>query len=169
MAPSRPKKNQNTVEKNEFYEWEIWRTIMKIMNENNFICIKINSWSQYDKAPSAFLFIIDFVSINFFNSWFLSDQIRSNQTKISSAFFFIIDFVQTNLFNSWFFFDQMKIFVSTSFYHRFHTDQHFNSWFLEINGNFASISFYRFIQINIWSISFSVATEFSLASSSIDR
>ena len=166
---SRFKENQNTIEKNEYYEWEIWRTIMKTMNENNFICIKINSWFQYDRVSSAFFFIIDFVSINFFNSWFFSDQIRSDQTKISSTFFSIIDFVQINFFNSWFFFDQMKIFVSTSFYNRSHTDQHFNSWFFEINENFVSISFYRFIQINIWSASFFVATELSLAFSSINR
>ena len=116
------RKNQNTIEKNEFYEWEIWRTIMKIMNENNFICIKINSW--FRKASSAFFFIIDFVQINFFNSWFSlwSDQIRSNED-----------------------------FVSISFYHRLHTDQHFNNWPFEINGNFASIPFYyRLIQTNIW-------------------
>ena len=74
----RSRENQNTIEKNEFYEWGIWRTIMKIMNENSFICIKINSWFQYDRASSAFLFIIDFVSVNFFNSWSLSDQIRSD-------------------------------------------------------------------------------------------
>ena len=38
------KKNQNTIEKNEFYEWKIWKTIMETINENSFICIKINSW-----------------------------------------------------------------------------------------------------------------------------
>ena len=53
---SRPRENQNTIEKNEFYEWKIWRTIMKTMNENSFICIKINSWPQYDRTPSALLF-----------------------------------------------------------------------------------------------------------------
>ena len=116
------RENQNTVKKNEFYEWKIWRTIMKTMNENNFICIKINSW--FRRTPSTSLFIIDFVQINFFNSWSLlwSDQIRLNES-----------------------------FVSISFYHRLHTDQHFNSWFFEINENFVSISsYYRPIQINIW-------------------
>ena len=44
VTSSKFKKNQNTIKKNKFYEWKIWRTIMKIMNENNFICIKINSW-----------------------------------------------------------------------------------------------------------------------------
>ena len=116
------RKNQNTIEKNEFYEWEIWRTIMRIINENNFICIKINSWLR--RVPPAFLSIIGFVQVNFFNSWFFfwSDQIRSNED-----------------------------FVSISFYHRSHTDQHFNNWLFEINENFVSISFYyRSIQVNIW-------------------
>ena len=146
---SKPRENQNTIEKNEFYEWKIWRTIMKTMNENNFICIKINSWFQYDKVPSAFLFIKRFFfyqSLFFYHHLFqqlalLPDLIRSNGD-----------------------------FVSTHFYHRSHTDQHFNSWFLEINENSVSISFYhRFIQINIWSTNFFVATKSSLASSSINR
>ena len=92
---------------------------MRIMSENSFICIKINSWPQYYRVPSAFLSIIGSVQVNFFNSWSLSDQ--------------------------------MGAFASISFYHRFHTDQHFNSWLFEINGNSASTSFYhRFIQVNIW-------------------
>ena len=54
-----------------------------------------------------------------------SDQIRSDQTKISSAFLSIIDFIQINI----------SIADSS-----------------EINGNFASTSFYhRSIQANIWS------------------
>ena len=73
IGPSRPKENQNTVEKNEFYEWEIWRTIMRTMNENSFICIKINSWFQYDRISSAFFFIKRFfLSITFFRSSFIS-------------------------------------------------------------------------------------------------
>ena len=56
-ASSGPRENQNTVEKNEFYDWKIWRTIMETMSGNSFICIKINSWFQYDRAPPAFLFI----------------------------------------------------------------------------------------------------------------
>ena len=124
---------------------------MKTINKNNFICIKINSWFQYYRAPSALFFIIDSVSANFFNSWPPSDQIRSNQTKASSAFFSIIGSVKANFFNSWFFSDQMRALVSTPSYHRSHTDQHFNSWFLEINENFVSTPFYhRFIQANIW-------------------
>ena len=43
VTSSKFKKNQNTIEKNEFYEWKIWRTTMKTMNENSFICIKINN------------------------------------------------------------------------------------------------------------------------------
>ena len=119
---SGPKENQNTIEKNEFYEWKIWRTIMRIMSENSSICIKINSW--FRRAPSASLPIIGPVQVNFFNSWPPPwfDQIRSNEGS-----------------------------VNTPFYHRFHTDQHFNSWSFEINGNFASTpSYYRFIQVNIW-------------------
>ena len=49
------RENQNTVEKNEFYEWRIWRTIMKTMSENSSICIKINSW--FHRAPPALLSI----------------------------------------------------------------------------------------------------------------
>ena len=148
-ASSKPKKNQSTIEKNEFYEWEIWRIIMKIMNENNFICIKINSWFQYDRVPSAFFFIKRFFfyqSSLFYHHLFQqlapsSDLIRSNGS-----------------------------FASIHFYHRFHTDQHFNSWLFEINENFVStLSYHRFIQINIWSANFFVATELSLAFSSIDR
>ena len=57
-TPSGPKENQSTVEKNEFYEWGIWRTIMKTMSGNSSICIKINSWSQigprqHPSLPSA--------------------------------------------------------------------------------------------------------------------
>ena len=108
---SKLRKNQSTIERNEFYEWKIWRTIMKTMNENNFICIKINSWFQYDRIPSVFFSIkrFFFISIIFFLSSFIltanpfSDLIRSNED-----------------------------FVSISFYHRFHTDQHFNSWLFKI-------------------------------------
>ena len=43
-SSSESRENQNTIEKNEFYEWGIWRTIMKTISGNSFICIKINSW-----------------------------------------------------------------------------------------------------------------------------
>ena len=148
-ASSGPRENQNTIKKNEFYEWEIWRTIMKTMNENNFICIKINSWFQYDRVPSAFFSIKRFF---FYQSRFFYHHLFQ-QLAFSS------DLIRSN-----------EDLVSTHLYHRFHTDQHFNSWFFEINENSASISFYhRLIQVNIWSASFFVATEPSLASSSIDR
>ena len=29
VTPPEPRENQSTIEKNEFYEWEIWRTIME--------------------------------------------------------------------------------------------------------------------------------------------
>ena len=100
IGPSRPKENQNTVEKNEFYEWEIWRTIMRTMNENSFICIKINSWFS-TKDPASTPFYHRPRTDQFFQQlaslW--SDLIRSNEDS-----------------------------VSIPFYHRFHTDQHFNSW-----------------------------------------
>ena len=71
----KPKENQSTIEKNEFYKWEIWRTIMRIMNENNFICIKINSWPQIEFRQQFFISNV-FLSINHsfsiiihFNSW----------------------------------------------------------------------------------------------------
>ena len=57
---SKSEKNQNTIEKNEFYEWEIWRTIMKIINENSFICIKINNWFSTIKFRQHFFLSIDF-------------------------------------------------------------------------------------------------------------
>ena len=102
-AFSKSRENQNTVEKNEFYEWKIWKTIMKTMNENNFICIKINSWFQYDKVPSALLFIKRFFFINhfffiiiYFNSWPFP-LIWSDQTEVLSALIFIIDFIQINI------------------------------------------------------------------------
>ena len=125
IDPSGPRENQNTIEKNEFYEWGIWRTIMRTMSENNSICIKINSW--FRRTPSAPLPTIGPVQANLFNSWppSWSDQITSNEGP-----------------------------VSTPSYHRPHTDQHFNSWPPEINENFASTpSYYRPIQANIWSFS----------------
>ena len=81
---SRSKKNQNTIEKNEFYEWEIWRTIMKTMSENSFICIKINSWLPPDliwsnEAPSALLSINRLPPYHHhFNSWPPPNLIWSN-------------------------------------------------------------------------------------------
>ena len=94
---SKPRENQNTIEKNEFYEWKIWRTIMKTMNENNFICIKINSWlSTIELRQHPFL-----------------SSIHTDQ------FFQQLVFLWSN-----------ESFASTLFYHRFHTNQHFNSWFL---------------------------------------
>ena len=131
IGPSEPKKNQNTVEKNEFYEWRIWRTIMKTMNENSFICIKINSWSQYDRVPSAFLSIKRFSfyqSLSFYHHSFQqlapSLLIWSDQTKVPPAFLSITGSIQTNI-----------SIAGPS----------------EINGNFASIPFYhRSIQANIW-------------------
>ena len=92
--------------------------------------MKIASYASKSTADSvrrtlpAFLSTTGSVQVNFFNSWppLWSDQIRSNESL-----------------------------ASTPFYHRLHTDQHFNSWPSEINGNFVSISFYhRLIQINIW-------------------
>ena len=97
------RENQNTIKKNEFYEWKKWRTIMKTMSENNFICIKINSWLQYDKISSAFFFIKRssfyqsfFFIIIYFNSW-PPPLIWSDQTEVSSAFISIIDFIQINI------------------------------------------------------------------------
>ena len=92
---SGPRENQNTVEKNEFYEWGIWRTIMRTMSENSFICIKINSW--FRRAPSALLSTTGPVQVNLFNSWPPSDLIRSDQTRVSSAFLSITGPIQTNI------------------------------------------------------------------------
>ena len=54
------------LKKNEFYEWGIWRTIMKTMSENSSICIKINSW--FHRVPSALFSInrLSFYSIFFY-------------------------------------------------------------------------------------------------------
>ena len=120
------KKNQNTIEKNKFYEWKIWRTIMKTMNENNFICIKINSW--FHKISSAFFFIKRFfLSIIFFyhhhfNSWFSSDLIWLNE--VSSALIFIIDFIQINISTVDFFLIKRKS-RQYFFLSLIHTDQFF--------------------------------------------
>ena len=67
IGSSESKENQNTIEKNEFYEWGIWRTIIKTMNKNSFICIKINSW--FHRALSAFFFI------NWFSILFLLSSV----------------------------------------------------------------------------------------------
>ena len=53
VTPSGPRENQGTVKRDGFYEWGIWRTIMRTMGGNSSICIKINSWPQYDRAPPA--------------------------------------------------------------------------------------------------------------------
>ena len=107
---SRSRENQNTIKKNEFYEWKIWRIIMKIMNENSFICIKINNWFQYDKAPSAFFFII----INF-NSWFFEQSFRQH--------FFLSSISYRSNFNSWFF-EIKRSLRQHLFLSSIHTDQH---------------------------------------------
>ena len=100
------KKNQNTIEKNKFYEWKIWRIIIKTMNENNFICIKINSW--FHRVSSAFFFHKRlFFYHHHFNSWPLSNLIWSNETL--SAFISIIESIQINISTADFFFDQMRI------------------------------------------------------------
>ena len=139
IGPPRPKKNQDTVEKNEFYEWEIWRAIMKIMSENSFICIKINSW----------LSTKDLVSISFYH------RPRTDQFFQQLAFFWS-DLISSNGSS-----------VSIFFYHRFHTDQHFNSWFFDqIETPSAPLSITDPIQINIstagflWSNGGSVSTSF---------
>ena len=107
---SKLKKNQNTIEKNEFYEWKIWRTIMKIMNKNNFICIKINSWFNTIKfRQHFFLSITIFLSLSFQQLTF-SDLIWLN--KVLSAFFFIIDFIQINISTTDFFVKISSAFIS---------------------------------------------------------
>ena len=123
---------------------------MKTMNENNFICIKINSWFEYDRVPSTLLFIIDFVQINFFNSWPSSDLIWSDQTKISQAPLSIIDFIQINisiadLSIKWKL--RQHLFLPST-----HTGQFFQQLtFFWSNENSASILFYhQFIQIKFW-------------------
>ena len=108
---SESRKNQNTIEKNEFYEWKIWRTIMKTMNENSFICIKINSWFNTIRFRQHF-----FLSIDFFLSSF--QQLVSLWS----------DLIKRN-------------FVSTSFYHRFHTGQISTADFFEIKRSFRQHSF----------------------------
>ena len=68
---------------------------MRTMSENSFICIKINSWLR--RIPPAPLSTTGFVQVNLFNSWPLSDLIRSDQTKISSAFLSTTDLIQINI------------------------------------------------------------------------
>ena len=94
---SKFKKNQNTIEKNEFYEWKIWRIIMKTMNENNFICIKINNWFSTKGLVSTFFYH------RFRTNQFFQQLIFFDQMKISSAFLSIIDFIQINISTADFF------------------------------------------------------------------
>ena len=119
------------------------------MSENSFICIKINSWLSTIGPRQHFFLSIDFLSIIIIST---ADPLWSDLIKRSS--------------------------VSTHAYHRFHTDQHFNSWpllikrrprqhpflpsthigqslqqliFLWSNEGSASTSFYhRPIQIKFW-------------------
>ena len=97
IGPSGPRENQNTIEKNEFYEWGIWRTIMGTMGGNSSICIKINSWPQYYRAPPALLLITGPVPANLFNSWPPPDQIRSDQTGAPPAPLPTTGPIQTNI------------------------------------------------------------------------
>ena len=76
---------------------------MKTMNENSFICIKINSWLSMIESRQHFFLSIDFLSIIIIST---ADPLWSDLIKRSSA--------------------------STHAYHRSHTDQHFNSWSLLI-------------------------------------
>ena len=119
------------------------------MNENSSICIKINSWLSTIGSRQHFFLSIDFFFI----------------IIISTAGPFWSDLIKRSS-------------VSTHAYHRFHTNQHFNSWpslikrkfrqhpflssthtdqslqqliFFWLNEGFASISFYhRPIQIKFW-------------------
>ena len=107
---------------------------MKTMNKNNFICIKINSW--FHRISSAFFFIKRL--INHFLSIIIistadSPVIWSDQMKFRQHFFYQSISSLSSLFQQliFFWFNLIKQnFVSTPFYHRFYTDQHFNSWFL---------------------------------------
>ena len=92
VTSSKFRKNQNTIEKNEFYEWKIWRTIMKTMNENSFICIKINNWFQYDRASPAFFLSSSISTAEFSNRIFVSIFFyhRSHTGQILTADFFEI-------------------------------------------------------------------------------
>ena len=93
------------------------------MNENSFICIKINSWFQYDKIlPALFSIKRFFLSIIFF--YYHSFQqltfflIWSNQTKVSSAFLSIIDLIHISILTA----DLSKSnedLVSSHFYYQF--------------------------------------------------
>ena len=107
---SKFKKNQNTIEQNKFYEWKIWKTIMKIINENNFICIKINSW--FHKISSAFfLSNVFFQQLIFFLIWF-------DQTKFRQHFF-LSSILYRSTFQQLIFSKSNENFVSIHFYHRF--------------------------------------------------
>ena len=115
---------------------------MKTMNENNFICIKINNWFQYDRIPSAFFFII----INF-NSWFFEQSFRQH--------FFLSSISYRSNFNSWFFWNQTKFSSASIFIINSYRSTFDQLIFSKLNEILVSIYFYhRFIQINIWSVSF---------------
>ena len=105
--------------------------------------------TQYDRAPSAFFFIIDSYKSISSTAGSLFDLIRWNQTKISSAPPSIIDFIQINFFNSWLsFFDlirwnQTKISSAFLFIIDFIQINYFNNWFFrnqtKISSAFISI------------------------------
>ena len=76
---------------------------MKTINENNFICIKINSWLSTIKLRQHFFLSTDLLSTIIIST---AGPLWSDLIKRGSA--------------------------STHVYYRFHTDQHFNSWFLLI-------------------------------------
>ena len=84
------------------------------------------------------------------NSWLSTIELRQHS-------FFLSLISYRSIFSTADFFRSNEGFVDIPFYHRFHTDQHFNSWLPEINENFASThSYHWFIQINIWSASSSL-------------
>ena len=85
---------------------------MKTISENSFICIKINSWLSTIESRQHFFLSMD-------------------------SFFIIIISTAGPLW-----FDLIKRDpVSTHAYHRFHTDQHFNSWLFLIKRGLRQHSF----------------------------
>ena len=90
------------------------------MNENNFICIKINSWLSTIEFRQHFFLSIDFFLSSSFQQLILSNLIWSNE--IPSAFLSITGFIQINILTANFFEIKRKL-RQHSFLSSAHTDQ----------------------------------------------
>ena len=120
------------------------------MNENSFICIKINSWLSTIEFRQHFFLSIDFFSIIIIST---ADSllIWSDQNEILSALISIIDFIQINILTADFFLIKQRL-CQHSFLSLTHTEQFFQQliFFWSNGGSVSTPSYHRLIQVNFF-------------------